>query len=385
MPKVNHSILQWARKTAKLTIEEAAHKLNLSGAEKLASYESGKKYPSRPLLLRMSKQYYQPLLTFYLDKPPIICNRGKDFRTLPDQFGEVENAQVDVLIRNVRARQSIIRETLIDVDEEIRLDFIGKHTINSGEALVVKTIQEAFNINLNDYRKQPNHKKAFEFLRHKVEQAGVFVLLIGNLGSYHSNIDVKVFRGFALADDIAPFIVINDQDAETAWSFTLLHETAHLILGQTGISGKDGEKQIEKFCNNVASEFLLPKAEFDNFKIHSFEFHTLAREVSDYAATRKLSNSHIAYRLFRRGDIKRSLWEKLRDYYQNMWQNNRKKKNEENRSSEGGPSYYIVKNYKLGTLVDLVQRLTHSGDISTTKAGMLLDVKPLKVHQLFQL
>lgn len=385
MQKVNHSILQWARVTSKLTIEEAARKLNLSGAEKLAAYESGKKDPSRSLLLRMSKQYHQPLLTFYLDKPPIICNRGKDFRTLPDQFGEVENAHVDVLIRNVRARQSIIRETLIDVDEEIRLNFIGKHTINSGEARVVKTIQEVFDINLNDYRKQPNHKEAFRFLRHKVEQAGVFVLLIGNLGSYHSNIDVKVFRGFALADDIAPFIVINDQDAEIAWSFTLLHETVHLILGQTGISGKDGEKQIEKFCNNVASEFLLPKAEFDNFRISSLEFDKLARELSNYAATRKLSNSHIAYRLFRRGDIKRSLWEKLRDNYQKMWQDNRQKKSEENKKSQGGPSYYKAKHYKLGTLIDLVQRLNYSGDISTTKAGMLLDVKPLKVHQLFQL
>jgi Zn-dependent peptidase ImmA (M78 family)/DNA-binding XRE family transcriptional regulator len=383
MPKVNHSILQWARETSKLTIEEAAHKFNLR-AENLAAYESGKKEPSRNLLLRMSKQYHQPLLTFYLDKPPTICNRGNDFRTLPDQFGEVENAHLDVLIRDVRARQSIIRETLIDVDEEIRLDFIGKHTINSSEARVVKTIQEAFDINLNDYRRQPKHQEAFRFLRHKVEQAGVFVLLIGNLGSYHSNIDVKAFRGFALADDIAPLIVINDQDAESAWSFTLLHELAHLILGETGISGENGEKQIEKFCNNVASEFLLPKAEFDNFRIHSLEPDRLAVELSNYADTRKLSSSHIAYRLFRRRDINRSLWEKLRDYYRKMWQDNRRKKREKNRNIEGGPSYYTVKHYKLGTLVDLVQRLTYSGDISTTKAGMLLDVKPLKVHQLFQ-
>ena len=385
MPKVNHFILQWARETSKLTIEEASHKLKLSEAEKLVAYESGKKDPPRSLLLRMSKQYHQPLLTFYLDKPPIICNRGKDFRTLPDRFEEIENAHVDVLIRNVRARQSIIRETLIDVDEEIRLDFIGKHTMNNGEAHVVKTIQEVLNIDLNDYLKQPGNKEAFRFLRHKVEQAGVFVLLIGNLGSYHSNIDVKVFRGFALADDIAPFIIINDQDAESAWSFTLLHEMAHLILGQTGISGEDGGEEIEKFCNNVASEFLLPKAEFDNFRINNRKFDVLVKELSNYAITRKLSNSHIAYRLFRRGDIDRSLWEKLRDRYRKMWQDNRQKKKKENKKSEGGPSYYMVKHYKLGGLVDLVQRLTYSGDISTTKAGMLLDVKPLKVHQLFQL
>jgi len=37
---------------------------------------------------------------------------------------------------------------------------------------------------------------------------GIFVLLIGDLGSYHTAFDLEVFRGFALSDDIAPFIII---------------------------------------------------------------------------------------------------------------------------------------------------------------------------------
>jgi len=55
-----------------------------------------------------------------------------------------------------------------------------------------------------------------------------------------------------------------------------------------------------------------------------------------------------------------------------------------NKQRDGGPSYYVVQKYKLGTLVGLVQRLTFSGALTTTKAGMLLDIKPLKVHRLFQ-
>ena len=65
----------------------------------------------------------------------------------------------------------------------------------------------------------------------------MFVLLKGDLGNYRTAIDVEVFRGFAIADDIAPFVVINDNDSKAAWSFTLLHELTHLLLGQTGISG----------------------------------------------------------------------------------------------------------------------------------------------------
>ena len=41
-------------------------------------------------------------------------------------------------------------------------------------------------------------------------------------------------------------------------------------------------------------------------------------------------------------------------------------------------------NVLLITLVGLVERLAYSGALTTTKAGMLLDVKPLKVHRLFQ-
>lgn len=390
MPKIKHTILQWARETSKLTLEDAARKLNLkdtkkvSAIEKLTAYECGKKEPSRSLLLRMSRQYHRPLLTFYLDEPPRIGDRGEDFRTLPESFEEVENVYVDVLIRDIKARQSTVRETLIDIDEENRLDFIGKHTVDSGVARIVQAIREVLNVSLDEYRRQYSHKEAFSFLRQRAEMASIFVLLKGNLGSYHSNIAVTAFRGFALSDNIAPFIVINDRDAEAAWSFTLVHEIAHLILGQTGISGLHGEKKIEKFCNNVASEFLLPTVEFDRFQLSGLDVETLQIEISDYAFTHKLSSSHIAYRLYCRGDIDMPLWENLREYYRSKWLENRQTVRDKNKQKSGGPSYYVVKQHKLGALVKLVQRLTYSGALTTTKAGMLLDVRPLKVHRLFQ-
>jgi Zn-dependent peptidase ImmA (M78 family) len=391
MPKIKYAILSWARETAKLSIEEAANKLKLtdsketSAAEKLSAFERGRKEPSRSLLIRMSKLYHRPLLVFYLDRRPRIGDRGEDFRTLPDNFDEAENAYVDVLIRDIKARQSTVRETLIDEDEEIHLDFIGKYTIDHGMLRIVEAIQQAIDFNLDDYRAKPNYKEAFNFLRQQTEAAGIFVLLKGNLGSHHSNIAVTAFRGFTLSDDIAPFIVINDRDAEAAWSFTLVHEMAHLILGQTGISGAYGEKKIEKFCNNVASEFMLPDSEFASFQLSATEFEKLTTEISDYAFLQKLSSSHIAYRLYRRGDIDKPLWESLRKFYRDKWLEQRKSDKEKNAQKEGGPSYYVVKQHKLGALVDLVQRMTYAGAITTTKAGMLLDVKPLKVHRLFEI
>jgi hypothetical protein len=83
-------------------------------------------------------------------------------------------------------------------------------------------------------------EEAFAYLRQKVESSRIFVLLLGNLGSHHTNISVEIFRGFALADKIAPLAVISDNDAVSAWCFTTLHKVAHLWLGETGVSGWAG-------------------------------------------------------------------------------------------------------------------------------------------------
>ncbi len=390
MPKVKCDILKWARKTAGLSLEQAAKKLSIrdgkksTAAEKLSSYEDGSKEPSRSLLRRMASQYNRPLLTFYLEHPPVSGDRGEDFRHHPSRYEAFENVRVDVLIRDIKARQSVIRESLLDTDEDGPLDFVGKHRMSDGMAALVKTIVSATEFDLGDYAKRSSYREAFNYLRKKVEDAGVFVILKGNLGSHHSSISSTVFRGFALSDPIAPFIVINDQDSEKAWSFTLLHEFAHLLLGRTGVSGSDCEMKIEKFCNSVASELLLPEVIFDSFKPDTSSREELCAAVDDFAYSAKLSSSHVLYRLFLRGDISKRLWLELSEEYRQSYLKSREFKREKSRLKDGGPDYYVVRNNKLGALVGVVRHLTYSGALSTTKAGLLLGVKPLKVHKLFE-
>ena len=159
----------------------------------------------------------------------------------------------------------------------------------------------------------------------------------------------------------------------------------HLALGQTGVSGAYAEKQIEKFCNDIASEFLLPADEFKGFQPSSLDLEILREEISQYAFSRKVSSSHIAYRLYKRRDIDKVLWTQLRDFYHQQWNDQRENAKLRNQEKEGGPNPYLVRRYKLGALVSLVQRLTYSGALSTTQAGMLLDIRPLKVHRLFDI
>jgi hypothetical protein len=162
--------------------------------------------------------------------PPQKGDRGEDFRSVPNRHTDSEKL-VDALVRDLRARQATVRDILLDDEEAEPLPFVGSMTMRDGVGAVLASIRQIIGLDLAEFRAQSSPETAFALLRSKVEAAGIFVLLIGNLGSHHTAIDVEAFRGFALADKIAPFVVLNDQDARTAWSFTLLHELAHIWLG----------------------------------------------------------------------------------------------------------------------------------------------------------
>ena len=100
-------------------------------------------------------------------------------------------------------------------------------------------------------------KLKFSDLRTRIEDKGVFVLLIGDLGSYHTNVGEEVFRGFAIADEIAPFIVINHQDAQTARLFTLIHELVHIFVGSSGVSATPPVTEVPKSSTETTERFCM--------------------------------------------------------------------------------------------------------------------------------
>jgi len=392
MPKVNPEIMLWARKTAGLSPEDACRKLNLpkakgvSAEDRLAALEAGVVEPSRAMLLKMAKQYHRPILAFYMSKPPRKGDRGQDFRTLPDQLPEAAIAITDVLLRDVLARQSIVRATMEDEEEAEILPFVGSMKISDGVPAILESIRRVIKFDDVQYNRQHSASDAFSLLRSSVEEAGVYVLLIGNLGSYHTAIAPEVFRGFALADDVAPFIVINDQDSHAAWSFTLLHELTHIWLGQTGVSSTNSDSDIEKFCNKVASEFLLPEKDLCRLEAHKdTTFHELKKHIGIFAYERNLSSTMVAYRLYLAGRITRSIWFQLNTEYRNLWNENRKIRRAKGREKEGGPSYYVIRRHRVGgNLIALVQHMMALGALTTTKAARVLGVKANNVQKLVE-
>ncbi|HBA91687.1 MAG: hypothetical protein A2X24_01135 [Chloroflexi bacterium GWB2_54_36] len=393
MTKVNPNILKWARETAGLTLEEASRKLHIndlrdiSAIDRLRNLEDGHDIPSRAMLINMSKHYHRPLVVFYMSNPPRKGNQGQDFRTLPQEYPIQKRALVEALIRNIQARQSIIRAGMEDEEDIQVLRFVKSMQVSNGVLALVESIKETLQFDLKVFRKKATPQEAFGYLRTCVENCGIFVLLISDLGSHHTTIGLEGFRGFALADSAAPFVVINDKDSKAAWSFTLIHEITHIWLGQTGISNTSFEKGIEKFCNDVASEILMPEDELSQYDFDTQGgFEELTKQVSYFAQKRNLSSTMVAYKLYRKGWFDFETWTKLSRTYQSMWNENKKIQRIISREKKSGPDYYTLRRFMVGTsLISTVKRMMAGGTITTTKAGKILGVKAKNVQKLMDI
>jgi Zn-dependent peptidase ImmA (M78 family) len=152
-------------------------------------------------------------------------------------------------------------------------------------------------------------------LRHFITQAdelGILVMCSGVVfNNTHRHLDPEEFRGFAMADPLAPLVFINGADTKAAQMFTLAHELAHIWLGQSAIS--DGQalilpdNDIENWCNQVAAELLVPldvvRTEYDGTAELNEESTRLARRF-------KVSSLVILRRIYDTGAISREeLWQ----------------------------------------------------------------------------
>ncbi len=399
---INPAILAWARETAGLELEEAAGRLDFikpkdeeSAAERLRAFERGERVPTRNQLVTFASVYRRPLLTFYMKQPPVKGDRGEDFRQTTGNVSRRDNSLLDALLRDIRARQEMVKSLLEDEEETRELAFVGSAAIDRGAEAVAASIADTLGFDYQGREARRGDADAlFKTLRGQAETAGVFVLLIGDLGSHHTALGAEVFRGFAISDRVAPFVVINDQDARPARSFTLVHELAHIWLDESGVSGvpspdtpRSHEDRIERFCNDVAGAFLLPASALRTRPagLDAGDKESAAAAISALAYDWSVSEPMAAYRLSRTGWIETAIYRELMTDYAVRWQRQRQRQREQNRDSEGGPDPRVIKRSKLGNaLLDVVRRTLRVNVLTHTKAAKLLGVKPGAVEPLLR-
>ncbi len=277
---------------------------------KIADWLSGKVYPTLKQLEKFAAATYTPLGYFFLKEPPEDKLPIPDFRTVK---GQPERPSPNLLdtIQTMQSRRDWMREFLLE-EGQLPLSFIKSVTLRTNPVKVAMAMRNILSLPDGWANKVSTWKEALRLLRKAIEDSGVMIVINGVVGNNtHRPLDVAEFRGFALVDEYAPLLFVNGRDSKSAQMFTVVHELSHLWIGYEGVSNfnklQPVETKVEKFCNHVAAEFLVPSSEFkkalgENQSESDHDlFHILARrfKVSPLViARRALDIKHISKNRF---------------------------------------------------------------------------------------
>jgi len=299
--QVKPELLRWAAERSQIEPEVLAERV-----PKLEAWQRGEVQPTLKQLEDFARATHTPIGYFFLPEPPVERVPIPDFRTLGDT--RLQRPSPDLLdtIHLCQQRQEWYREFARTIGER-PLALAGAAAVTSHVVETAERIRRALGFDLEERRRLPTWTDALRRFIELADNAGVLVMVSGVVGSNNRRkLDPDEFRGFALADPLAPLVFINGSDTKAAQMFTLAHELSHICLGQSAVSDAQpveiAGNRVERWCNEVAAELLVPLAVFR----HEFDQRADLRTETDRLARRfKVSTLVILRRMHDAGGLMR--------------------------------------------------------------------------------
>jgi Zn-dependent peptidase ImmA (M78 family)/transcriptional regulator with XRE-family HTH domain len=291
---VNPELIAWARERSGVDAVDLNRRF-----PKLTEWEEGTRSPTLKQLEDFARATHTPVGYLFLQEPPEEHVPIPDYRTIGDAGVSRPSADLLDTIFHCQQRQEWYR-SFARVNQEDEVSFVGSLSTGTPVVEAAATMRET--LRFEPSQRGPTFTDALRLLAEEAEDRGVLVMVNGVVGSNtHRKLNPREFRGFALADPLAPIVFVNGADTKAAQIFTLAHELAHLWLGETALSDADlttsPAVDLERWCNHVAAEFLLPlsslAAEFDESRGLTDELDRLAKQfkVSTLVVLRRVHDA----------------------------------------------------------------------------------------------
>lgn len=233
---------------------------------RLAAWESGEAQPTLKQLEAFAKAMHVPIGYLFLQEPPEEPVPIPDFRTLADRALRRPSPDLLDTVYLCQQRQHWYREFVRQMGEPAP-PFVGSLTLGDDVVESAAAIRSAMGFDLDARRRVPTWTEALRRFTAQADELGLLVMVSGVVGSSNRRrLDPHEFRGFALADSLAPLVFVNGAATKAAQMFTLAHELVHVWLGQTALSdarvAEAPTQAVERWCNEVAAELLVPTSAF---------------------------------------------------------------------------------------------------------------------------
>ncbi|MDR2221196.1 MAG: ImmA/IrrE family metallo-endopeptidase [Flavobacteriaceae bacterium] len=285
---INNDLIEWAILRSGSSLEQFYIQNPI-----VESWVKGDKFPTVKQLESFTHKVHVPFGYMFLPTPPLETIPLPFFRTAQKTTNSKVSLNVYHTIQIIQDRQNWLTEYLDDIGFP-NLSFIGKYKVTDSYKNIVTDIREVLQLKQDWASKCKTWEEALNFLTTKIEEIGIIVTFNGIVGTNtHRVIDVSECRGFVLVNKKAPFLFINATDAKAAQMFTIMHELAHIWLGES--AGFDNSNllpandPIELLCDKVAAELLVPEQLFLQEWAITQNFQTLSKlfKVSPIVISRR--------------------------------------------------------------------------------------------------
>lgn len=374
---VKTNILKWV-------LETSSDLLSEKWKNKIESWLTGKRMPTIVQLRDLSKASHISFGDFFLDNPPKSDLPLLNYRTINNS--KVINPSKDLI--------EVVNQM------ELRVDWLQDYYQNEGLEAISFVGQGRTKTNLSVEEKAKsilsyfelksgwnlNTKDAFNFLKNKVEDARITVILGSYVGRQNRrSLNIEEFRAFVLVNDYAPLIFINTRDSQNARLFSLVHELVHIWMGDSELFNNNFvsfpqylKPTSEQEINKIVEQILFPKNKF--MQIWKNKKNTDSKVNQVYLTAKQFNTSPIATAIVaRRYHL---VNQKIISQIKIETAKNTEKRREKQRKSHVGPLYYdlILTNLDHNFARSVINS-TESGQTSYTEAFNLLGVPGNKGYQ----
>jgi Zn-dependent peptidase ImmA (M78 family) len=304
--EVNPELFAWARQRSGLAFDDVAQRFPM-----LAAWERGEHQPTLKQLESFAQATHTPVGFLFLPEPPVEKVPIPDFRTMGDVGVRLPSADLLDTIYQCQQRQNWYRDFAM-VTHEPAVGYVGSLSPSVSMTDAADVMRTALEFDVGN--RGSSRTEALRILIERAGTLGFLVMVNGVVGSNtHRKLDPREFRGFALADPMAPLVFVNGADTKAAQIFTLVHELTHLWLGGTALDDVDlaahGWQDTERWCNQVAAEVLMPLDAIHNALVPG---EALTDAMERLSRKFKVSTLVVLRRLY---DIGRLSWEEYRSAY----------------------------------------------------------------------
>lgn len=357
-------VLRWAAGQVGESLESLAQAVVKRDRDRMRLLE-GKL--TSPQAEKVAKLTGVPFGLLFLERPPEIKKP-----TIPDLRQTVDASPLSSDFDDVLADALRKQHWYVDYLRELGaqpLKFVGKFgnqlRPNADDVANDLIAELGFTPTLRRVAKSTD--EYFTLMAELAEAAGVLVMKSGIVGSSTKRpLSVQEFRGFAIVDSLAPLVFVNGRDAQVASVFTLVHELAHIWLGQSGVSDLGGAtpRGVEQTCNRVAAEVLVSRAEFLREWASAPDIERLARLF-------RVSRLVIARRALELGKIDQAGYDTAA-----------KATNVPPRTTSGGSPYLTIPARNSKRFTTALVKSALSGETLLREAASLLNVRTQTVMEL---